>query len=74
MKHHNIIVRGKTIKFYPQGNESKFYFEIDEKSGFYTKDLFFYYGKPTIKNAVEVASNYIESFDFRIRIFDNLSI
>ena len=60
MKSFDIIVRNQTIKFYPKSNESKFYFEVEGKGGFYTKDCIFYFGKPTIKNAVEVATFYIE--------------
>jgi len=71
MKVIKITVRGNEINFYPQGNESKFYFEVENKGGFFTKDLFFYFGKPTIKNAVDVATNYIECLPFRKRIFDN---
>ena len=71
MKAIKIIVRGNEIKFYPKGNKNGYIYEMPNGLGFYTKDLFFYYGKPTIKNAVEVATNYIECLPFRKRIFDS---
>jgi hypothetical protein len=71
MKIAKIVVRGNEINFYPQRNKNGFYFEVENKGGFFTKDLCFYFGKPTLKNAVEIATNYIECLDFRIKIFDN---
>jgi len=65
----NILVRGKQVKYYPKGNKFGFYYELDGM-GFYTKDLFGIWGRPTKSSAIEVAENYINSWDGRKNKFD----
>jgi hypothetical protein len=66
-----ITVRNQTIKFYPNGNKNGHSYEMHNGHGFYTKDLFKVWGRPTKKNAVEVCNSYLESHEGRIKTFDS---
>ena len=66
----NIEVKGQQIKFYPKGNKFGNYYEMPNKHGFYTKDMFKIWGRPTKNTAVEVATSYIESCEGRIKTFE----
>jgi hypothetical protein len=67
----DITVRNQQIKFYPKGNKYGFYFEMDNGHGFYTKDMFKVWGRPTKNSCVEVATFYIETMEGRIKTFDS---
>ena len=66
-----INVRGQKIKFYPKGNKNGHYFEVNDKLGFYTKDLFPCWGRPNKTNCVEICNFYLETGENRIAIFDS---
>ena len=67
----SIIVRNQQIKFYPKGNKDGYYFEMPNKHGFYTKDMFKVWGRPTKNTCIEVATFYIETMEGRIKTFDS---
>jgi len=67
----NIVVRGQNIKFYPKGNKNGHYYEMPNGNGFYVSELFKIWGHPNKKNAVEIATFYIESMPSRVKTFDS---
>ena len=67
----DITVRNQQIKFYPKGNKYGFYFGMSNGHGFYTKDMFKVWGRPTKKNSSEIATFYIETMEGRIKTFDS---
>jgi hypothetical protein len=66
-----IIVRGQKIKFHPKGNKNGHYYEMPNGNGFYMRENFKVWGRPNKKNAVEIATFYIESMPSRITTFDS---
>jgi hypothetical protein len=44
---------------------------MDNGHGFYTKDMFKVWGRPTKNSCVEVATFYIETMEGRIKTFDS---